>query len=74
MYFHFPHYYATTTPVSAIRAGDWKLLEYLEEVSLRPGCTGVVTAAAPDGTLTIEIHGRRVGVGSFTSERVLVTT
>jgi arylsulfatase A len=31
LYFHFPHYYETTTPVSAIRAGDWKLLEYLED-------------------------------------------
>lgn len=31
LYFHFPHYYPTTTPVSAIRAGDWKLLEYFED-------------------------------------------
>lgn len=28
---HYPHYYETTTPVSAIRAGDWKLLEYFED-------------------------------------------
>jgi arylsulfatase A-like enzyme len=31
LYFHYPHYYSTTTPVSAIRAGDWKLLEYYED-------------------------------------------
>lgn len=31
LYFHYPHYYPTTTPVSAIRYGDWKLLEYLED-------------------------------------------
>ena len=31
LYFHYPHYYATTTPVSAVRTGDWKLLEYLED-------------------------------------------
>ncbi|MCI0331878.1 MAG: sulfatase [Planctomycetes bacterium] len=31
LYFHYPHYYPTTTPVSAIRAGDWKLLEYHED-------------------------------------------
>lgn len=31
LFFHYPHYYETTTPVSAIRAGDWKLLEYLED-------------------------------------------
>lgn len=29
--FHYPHYYVTTAPVSAIRAGDWKLLEYYED-------------------------------------------
>jgi arylsulfatase A len=31
LYFHYPHYYPTTTPVSAVRAGDWKLLEYHED-------------------------------------------
>ncbi len=31
LFFHYPHYYATTKPVSAVRAGDWKLLEYLED-------------------------------------------
>jgi DtxR family Mn-dependent transcriptional regulator len=50
------------------------LLEFLEESSLRPGCSGVVTAASPDGTLTVEIDGRHVGVGAFASERILVTT
>jgi DtxR family Mn-dependent transcriptional regulator len=49
------------------------LLEFLEESSLRPGCSGVVTAVSPDGTLTVEIEGRHVGVGSFASERILVT-
>jgi DtxR family Mn-dependent transcriptional regulator len=49
------------------------LLEFLEESSILPGCSGVVTAASPDGTLTVEIGGRHVGVGSFASERILVT-
>jgi len=31
LFFHYPHYYATTSPVSAILAGDWKLLEYFED-------------------------------------------
>lgn len=31
IYWHYPHYYPTTTPVSAIRQGDWKMLEYLED-------------------------------------------
>ena len=31
LYFHYPHYYDTTTPVSAILSRDWKLLEYFED-------------------------------------------
>lgn len=31
IYWHYPHYYPTTTPVSAIRQGHWKMLEYLED-------------------------------------------
>ncbi|MEX2286261.1 MAG: sulfatase [Planctomycetaceae bacterium] len=34
LFFHYPHYYATTTPVGAIRAGRWKLLEYFETDSV----------------------------------------
>lgn len=31
LYFHYPHYYSTTTPVSAVRTRDWKLLQYYED-------------------------------------------
>ncbi len=31
LFWHYPHYYPTTTPVSAIRQGDWKLLEFFED-------------------------------------------
>lgn len=31
LFFHYPHYYMTTEPVSAVRSGRWKLLEYLED-------------------------------------------
>ncbi len=31
LFWHYPHYYETTTPVSAIRRGRWKLLEYFED-------------------------------------------
>lgn len=31
LYFHYPHYYPTTSPVSAVRGREWKLLEYLED-------------------------------------------
>ena len=34
LYFHYPHYYQTTTPVSSIRVGDWKLMEYYEDGKL----------------------------------------
>lgn len=30
LFFHYPHYYPTTSPVSAMRHGSWKLLEYFE--------------------------------------------
>ena len=31
LFFHYPHYYQTTTPVSAVREGDLKLLRYYED-------------------------------------------
>jgi DtxR family Mn-dependent transcriptional regulator len=49
------------------------LLEFLEKSSIQPGHSGTVTATSPDGTITIEIKGRHVGVGAFASERILVT-
>ena len=38
-----------------------------------PGTNGDVTAVSPDGTLTVEIDGRHVGVGAFASDRILVS-
>jgi DtxR family Mn-dependent transcriptional regulator len=49
------------------------LLDFLEESSMQPGHQGRVTAASPDGTMTVEIDGNRVGVGTFASARILVT-
>ncbi|MDG2428131.1 MAG: metal-dependent transcriptional regulator [Acidimicrobiales bacterium] len=48
------------------------LLEFLEGSSIIPGNGGVVTAASPDGTVTVEVGGAYVGVGSFAAERILV--
>jgi arylsulfatase A len=31
LYWHYPHYYETTTPVGSVRVGRWKLLEYFED-------------------------------------------
>jgi DtxR family transcriptional regulator, iron-dependent repressor len=49
------------------------LLDFLESSSIQPGHSGRVTAASPDGTMTVEIDGNHVGVGSFASARILVT-
>ncbi|MCX6520518.1 MAG: metal-dependent transcriptional regulator [Actinobacteria bacterium] len=48
------------------------LLDFLEESSILPGHSGVLTAASPDGTVTVEIDGHHVGVGAFASARILV--
>lgn len=31
LFFHYPHYYPTTAPVSSVRIRDWKLMEYYED-------------------------------------------
>ena len=49
------------------------VLDFLEDSHIVPGAAGVVTAASPDGTVTVEIDGRTIGVGSFASQRILVT-
>jgi DtxR family Mn-dependent transcriptional regulator len=50
------------------------LLDYLEEGAVQPARSGTVTAVSPDGTLTVEIDGRHVGIGAFAANRILVTT
>ncbi|HEX5365129.1 MAG TPA: metal-dependent transcriptional regulator [Acidimicrobiales bacterium] len=48
------------------------LLQYLEAGAVQPGHDGVVTAVSPDGTMTVEIDGRFVGIGAFAAQRILV--
>jgi DtxR family Mn-dependent transcriptional regulator len=50
------------------------LLEFLEEADVVPGRSGTMTAASPDGTTTVEIAGRHIGIGAFASQRILVTS
>ncbi len=50
------------------------MLEFLERSSILPGNRGTVTAISPEGTITVEIDGAHVGVGSYASERILVST
>ena len=49
------------------------LLDFLEDASVLPGRSGVVTAVSPDGTTTVEIGGRHVGIGAFATKRILVS-
>jgi DtxR family Mn-dependent transcriptional regulator len=49
------------------------LLEFLEGADVVPGRVGTITAASPDGTTTVEIAGRHIGIGAFASQRILVT-
>jgi len=49
------------------------LLEFLEDADVVPGRRGKLTASSPDGTTTVEIDGRHVGIGAFASQRILVT-
>jgi arylsulfatase A-like enzyme len=63
LYFHYPHYYATTTPVSAMRARDWKLLEYhedgrLELYNLAADPTESRNLAASDPARANEMRGQ----------------
>ena len=50
------------------------LLDFLEENDILPGRSGTLTVSSPDGTTTVEIDGRHVGVGQFASSRILVTS
>ena len=48
------------------------LLEYLEEVGVTPGQSGVMKALAPDGTATVEVDDTPVGLGGATADRIVV--
>jgi DtxR family Mn-dependent transcriptional regulator len=50
------------------------VLEFLESCHIVPGASGQVAAAAPDGTVTLDIDGRTFGVGSFAADRILVAS
>ena len=50
------------------------MLEFLEQADVLPGRAGTVTASSPDGTTTVEIDGHHIGIGSFASSRILVSS
>ena len=49
------------------------MLDFLEQHSLQPGHSGVLTVLSPDGTATVDIDGAHVGVPAHATERILVT-
>ena len=63
----------TAPEKSAREEGRNSLLEFLEKASIAPGAKGEVTALSPDGTITVEMGGERVGVGAFAADRILAT-
>jgi DtxR family transcriptional regulator, Mn-dependent transcriptional regulator len=48
------------------------VLDFLEENTVVPGRNGTLTAASPDGSVTVSIDERVVGLGTFASSRILV--
>jgi arylsulfatase A-like enzyme len=73
LFFHYPHYYFTTTPVSAVRSGDWKLLEYFQDPHVElyclrddPGEKHDLAAAQPERATQLRerLHAWRQDVGA----------
>ena len=48
------------------------LLEFLETAGMVPGREGTVVARSPDGTVTVDVAGAAIGIGTFAAERILV--
>jgi len=48
------------------------LLQYLETNDILPGREGSLSASSPDGTVTVKIGDRVVGIGAFAGSRILV--
>ena len=48
-------------------------LAFLEDAGLLPGRLGTILSVAPDGTTTVSVAGRAVGISAFAASRILVT-
>jgi DtxR family transcriptional regulator, iron-dependent repressor len=51
---------------------DLGVMRYFEDNGLMPGATISVSGVAPDGTMTLEVAGRRVGLGSDLTDNLWV--
>ena len=50
------------------------LLDFLEDNDILPGRSGEITASSPDGTVTVKIRERTIGIGAFAGARILVSS
>jgi DtxR family Mn-dependent transcriptional regulator len=51
---------------------DLGVMRYFEENGLMPGAAISVTGVAPDGTMTLDVGGRRVGLGADLTDNLWV--
>lgn len=51
---------------------DLSIMKFFEQSGLMPGAEIEVLAVAPDGTMTVEVRGERVGVGSHLTDNLWV--
>lgn len=51
---------------------DHDVLKFLEDKRLMPGAHLTLVASAPDGTLTLEVEGRQVALGSLLADNLWV--
>ena len=51
---------------------DLGVMRYFEENGLMPGATISVNGVAPDGTMTLDVGGRRVGLGAELTDNLWV--
>jgi DtxR family transcriptional regulator, Mn-dependent transcriptional regulator len=51
---------------------DLEVMRYFEESGLMPGAAITVLAVAPDGTMTLEIEGEKVGLGGHLADNLWV--
>jgi arylsulfatase A-like enzyme len=75
IFHHYPHYYATTTPASAIRMRDWKLIEFFEDgrlelYNLKSDLGESQNLAEAERQKRDELHRRLVGWRTSVGARV----
>jgi DtxR family Mn-dependent transcriptional regulator len=64
----------TTVTVVSVFERDRKLLEYLDELGIRPGADLELVSRNYDDTVTLRIQGRSIPLGTSAASRIWVTT